>query len=110
MTAGLGRYDSIMAATKKTLKTCVNGHHYYRTPDCPSCPACERKLNPKSSYMAELVAPARRALSKEGIDSLLKLSRRTEREILNLHGMGASSIPKLKAALKTSGLKFKDES
>lgn len=31
----------------------------------------------------------------------------SEAEILELHGMGKTSIPKLKQALKSAGLKFK---
>jgi DNA-directed RNA polymerase alpha subunit len=52
--------------------------------------------------------PARRALIKEGIDSLLKLSRYRESEIVALHGLGQRSIPKLKNALKENGLAFKE--
>lgn len=61
----------------------------------------------KDDFMNELSAPARRALVNNGIKSLNDLSRYTEEEILKLHGMGPFSIPKLKAALKKSGLKFK---
>lgn len=62
---------------------------------------------PKDDFMRELSAPASRALASIGIKSLKDLSRYTEEEILKLHGMGPSSIPKLRAALKKSGLKFK---
>jgi DNA-directed RNA polymerase alpha subunit len=55
-----------------------------------------------------LVAPARRALENEGIKSLKALAQYSESEILELHGMGASSIPKLKQALKDEGLSFRD--
>ena len=36
-----------------------------------------------------------------------RLASHSEKEILNLHGMGPSSIPKLKAVLKQAGLSFK---
>jgi DNA-directed RNA polymerase alpha subunit len=54
-----------------------------------------------------LRAPARRALINAGIDSLLQLSKYSEADILQLHGMGKSSIPKLNDALKKAGLSFK---
>jgi hypothetical protein len=54
-----------------------------------------------------LAAPARRALENAGIKSLVQLSKRSEAEILKLHGMGPSSIPKLRKALQAEGLSFK---
>jgi uncharacterized protein YdhG (YjbR/CyaY superfamily) len=54
-----------------------------------------------------LVAPARRALEREGINTLLQLSKYSEGEILELHGMGPSTIPKLRSALKAKGLTFR---
>jgi len=38
---------------------------------------------------------------------LEKLASDNERDILRLHGMGPSPIPKLRRALQESGLKFK---
>jgi predicted RecB family nuclease len=90
------------------LKVCKNGHRYYKSSDCPTCPACELDRKPKSGFLSMLVAPARRALENEGIKSLKALAQYSESEILELHGMGASSIPKLKQALKDEGLSFRD--
>ena len=59
-------------------------------------------------FLSTLGAPARRALENEDIRSLKKLALYTEADILKLHGMGKSSIPKLKDALKSEGLKFKE--
>ena len=53
--------------------------------------------------------PAQRALASAGIDSLTKLSRYTEREILKLHGLGPASMPVLRAALKAKGITFRQE-
>jgi DNA-directed RNA polymerase alpha subunit len=92
----------------RILKSCTAGHQFYRSPDQPSCPVCEIKRKPKSDALPELAVPARRALIKEGIDSLLKLSRYRESEIVALHGLGQRSIPKLKNALKENGLAFKE--
>jgi hypothetical protein len=91
----------------RLLKTCTNGHQYYRSTDKPTCPVCAIKNQSKRDVLPELVAPARRALIKQGIVSLSKLSRYSEIEILALHGIGPSSMPKLKLALKESGLAFK---
>lgn len=67
----------------------------------------EAKAKPGDDFMSQLSAPAQRALVNIGIKSLKDLSRYTEEEILKLHGMGPSSVPKLKNALKKGGLKFK---
>jgi uncharacterized protein YdhG (YjbR/CyaY superfamily) len=55
-----------------------------------------------------LGAPAKRALENIGIKTLKQLSEYREAEILKLHGMGQSSLPKLRAALKAENLSFKD--
>jgi hypothetical protein len=98
-----------MAAAKKVLKTCSNGHRFYKSSDCPTCPVCETARQPEGGFLAELVAPARRALEREGITTLVMLSRHSENEILQLHGMGPSTIPKLRKALKENGLGFKEK-
>ncbi|HEY1063576.1 MAG TPA: RNA polymerase alpha subunit C-terminal domain-containing protein [Daejeonella sp.] len=90
-----------------TLKTCPKGHKFYKSSDCPVCPICEEERKPEDSFLALLGAPARRALENEGITSLEKLSAYSEKEILSLHGMGKSSLPKLNDALDKAGLTFK---
>jgi DNA-directed RNA polymerase alpha subunit len=59
-----------------------------------------------SGFLAVLSAPARRALEREGVKTLKQLSRYSEEDILQLHGVGPSSIPKLRRALKDEGLGF----
>jgi hypothetical protein len=93
----------------KTLRTCENGHRYYKSSDCPTCPICESEKAPKNGFLSLLVAPARRALENQAIDSLEKLALFSEEEILQIHGMGPSSIPKLREALKNKGLSFKEK-
>lgn len=56
-----------------------------------------------------LSAPARRALENKGIDTLEKLAEYSEQEILQLHGMGKTSIPKLLALLYNENLTFKNK-
>ena len=91
----------------KKLRTCNFGHQYYKSSDCNTCPQCEKENKPKEGFMSILSAPARRALQSHGIDSLEKLSNYSESEILSLHGMGKSSIPKLEKLLSELDLKFK---
>ncbi|NEU07499.1 hypothetical protein GZH53_04150 [Flavihumibacter sp. R14] len=59
------------------------------------------------SFLSLVYAPAKRALEKNGIDTLEKLAKFTEKEILQFHGIGKSAIPKLANALKAKGLSFK---
>lgn len=96
-----------MAATEKELRTRPNGHRYYKSSDCPACPACEQERKPDEGFLARLSAPARRALEHHGILTVLQLSAYSEKEILKLHGMGPASLPKLRASLQEAGLAFR---
>ena len=91
----------------KNERTCKQGHVYYKSSDCPTCPVCEKEKRPKQGFLAELSAPATRALESAGIKSLKQLSAYSEKEILKLHGMGPGSLPKLNHALQAAGLSFK---
>jgi predicted RecB family nuclease len=95
--------------SKANLKTCKKGHQYYKSSDCPTCPVCENERKPDNGFLAVVAAPARRALERAGILSLEELSKRSETEILQLHGMGPGSIPKLYQALKSKGLTFRKD-
>lgn len=90
------------------LKTCNKGHKYYKSSDCPACPICEEEHKPKDDFLSILGAPARRALENNGITTLEQLSKYTEKEILSLHGMGKSTIPKLQKLLSGNGLSFRN--
>jgi DNA-directed RNA polymerase alpha subunit len=92
-----------------TLKTCDKGHKFYKGSDCPTCPVCEAERKPKEGFLSLLSAPARRALENNGIFSLEGLATYSEKEILQFHGMGKSSLPKLKKALDKQGLSFKKD-
>ncbi|MBL7910416.1 MAG: RNA polymerase alpha subunit C-terminal domain-containing protein [Bacteroidia bacterium] len=91
---------------KKQLRTCSKGHTYYKSSDCPTCPICEEERKPENGFLSLLAAPARRALENAGIKTLAQLSKYSEAEILELHGMGPGSLPKLRAALKAKKLAF----
>jgi predicted RecB family nuclease len=99
-----------MTSPAKTLRTCSQGHKYYKSSDCPTCPICEQERKPDSGFLALLGAPARRALENRGIITLQKLSEFTQKEILSLHGMGPSTIPKLREALAAEDLSFRPKS
>jgi hypothetical protein len=92
---------------KKTLRICDKGHKFYKSSDCLTCPICEQQKKPKDSFLTLISAPARRALERENLTSLRSLSQISEKELLSLHGVGPSSIPKLKAALAAVDLSFK---
>lgn len=91
----------------KPLKICKKGHQFYKSSDCPTCPICEKERKPKDGFLSLIGAPARRALERENIKTLEDLAKWTEKEIIKLHGMGPSTIPKLKNALKEHHLSFK---
>ena len=89
------------------LRICSKGHKFYKSSDCPTCPICEKERKPGSGFLSFISAPSRRALERVDIDTILKLSKYSEKEILKLHGMGPASIPALKNALKENGLSFR---
>jgi len=91
-----------------TLRTCKNGHNYYKSSDCPTCPICEAEREIESDFLSKIGAPARRALERNDITSLERLSEYAESDILKLHGVGPSTIPKLRIALEEFGLSFKN--
>lgn len=93
----------------KKIKTCKNGHQYFKSSDCPTCPNCEEERKPKNIFLSNIGAPARRALEREGIATLEILSTYSEKENLSLHGMGKSTIPKLIDLMTKAGLLFKNE-
>jgi predicted RecB family nuclease len=98
-----------MPDSNKSLRTCSNGHKYYKSSDCPTCPVCEQERKPTDGFLSLLGAPARRALENNGIKTVKQLSEFTKADILKLHGMGPASMPKLQAALAAEGLSFKNK-
>ena len=97
---------SKLKTSSKNLRICSKGHEYYKSTDCPTCPICEKERKPGVGFFSLISAPARWALERENINSLLTLSKYTEQELLKLHGIGPASIPTLKNALKEKGLTF----
>ena len=93
----------------KTFRTCKNGHKYYKSSDCPTCPVCEAQRKPSDGFLSILSAPARRALEAKGITTPEQISAFSEKELLALHGLGPSTIPKLKTALAAKRLTLKND-
>ncbi|QOR67147.1 hypothetical protein IM538_03060 [Cytobacillus suaedae] len=91
---------------EKSLRVCEKGHRYYKSSDCPSCPTCDKENKPEGGFLSKLSSPARNALVHEGIDTLQKLSKYTEKEILKFHGIGPASLPIMRTSLE-EGLSFK---
>jgi hypothetical protein len=66
------------------------------------------KKSTASDLPAKLGAPAERALAGAGIKNLKQLTKFTETEIKQLHGVGPNAIGKLREALAERGLSFKN--
>ena len=56
--------------------------------------------------LPKLAAPAQRALASAGIQNLKQLSKLSEVEIKELHGIGPNALKSLRQALKAKGLAF----
>jgi hypothetical protein len=69
----------------------------------------EGKKKSSSDLPAKLGAPAERALAGAGIKNLKQLTKFSEAEIKQLHGVGPNAIGKLRQALAEKGLAFKDK-
>lgn len=92
---------------KSSLRTCSNGHSYYKSSDCPTCPICEKERKPTDGFLSRISAPARRAMEHAGISTIMQLATYSEKEIALLHGIGKTVIVKLKIELSQVGLSFK---
>lgn len=88
-------------------KVCSNGHVFYKSSDCLTCPVCEKKKKPSEGFLSKIGAPARRALEQEGISTLKQLSKYTEAQLLELHGIGKSAVKILLQELTANNLTFK---
>jgi DNA-directed RNA polymerase alpha subunit len=61
----------------------------------------------KEPFEIKLAAPALRALANAGISKLKELSRYSEKEIAELHGIGNNALMKIKEALNKKDISFK---
>lgn len=58
------------------------------------------------SPLPKIAAPAQRALDSMAVTNLEELSKHSENEIKNLHGMGPNALGKLKDAMAANNLTF----
>jgi hypothetical protein len=89
-------------------KDMSQGTHVPQDFRLPHVSVVRRRQCTKGGFLSRTGAPARRALERAGITAALELSAYTETQILQLHGMGPSTVPKLKKALQEAGLSFKE--
>jgi len=61
----------------------------------------------QQSDLPKLSAPAQRALAGAGIQNLKQLTKFSEAEIKQLHGIGPNALKQLRSALKAKGLSFR---
>ena len=59
--------------------------------------------------LPKLAQPAVRALASIGVSWLDELSRFTESEVKNLHGMGPNALKVLREAMVNANLKFAEQ-
>ncbi|MEG0925050.1 MAG: DNA-directed RNA polymerase subunit alpha C-terminal domain-containing protein [Chryseobacterium sp.] len=65
--------------------------------------------DPQEDFLHGVIAiPARKALKKEKIDSLEKLSDYSEKELLQLHGFGKNAMMRLKDHMKENHFFLKE--
>jgi len=93
-----------------TLRKCSRGHEYVKSKELPVCPLCwigyyRRKAG--SDFPEDLAAPALRALLTAKLIKLADLSKVTEKEVADLHGMGPKALGELKKVMKKQKLSFK---
>src|SRR5215208_3396285 len=63
----------------------------------------------KSDLPETLAAPAQRALAGAGIQNLKQLSKFSQIEIKQMHGIGPNALKQLQGALNDGGLSFAPE-
>jgi hypothetical protein len=101
-----------MEKKKVKLHKCSRGHEYPKSKEYPVCPICwigyyRRKAG--SDFPEDLAAPALRALLEAKLVTLTDLSKVTEKEVKDLHGMGPKALGELKKAMKKGKVAFKKE-
>ena len=90
-------------------KTCNRGHRFQKSSNCPVCPICWSsyyKQKSQSDFLKKLASPALRALLKAKIKNLTQLTKWSEKDLSELHGMGPKAIAQLKLAMNKHGLSF----
>jgi uncharacterized protein YdhG (YjbR/CyaY superfamily) len=88
------------------IKACYDPDHFFRlNQNVPP-----RGSNMENSDLPKIGAPAQRALQSIGITQLKQLTKVSEAELGQLHGMGAKALGILRETLKEKGLSLKADS
>jgi hypothetical protein len=61
------------------------------------------------SLLQKLAKPAQRAIQNEGITTLEQLSKYSEKEFLELHGIGKNTMLIVKQAMNENGMSFSNK-
>lgn len=69
--------------------------------------AKRKELKSNTPSLSKLAAPAQRALASIGVADLRQLSKFSEAEVAQLHGMGPNALNTLREAMKAQGFSFK---
>ena len=67
----------------------------------------QQQAEKEIDFLPWLSAPARGAVQNNGIKTLTDLSKYTEAEILQFHGIGKTAIPAIQKVLKEKGFNFR---
>jgi DNA-directed RNA polymerase alpha subunit len=65
-----------------------------------------KRNDQQQSDLPKLASPAQRALAGAGIKRLEQLTRLSENELRQLHGIGPNALKQLRQALSAKGLSF----
>jgi len=69
----------------------------------------KQQSTPVENDLPKLAAPAGRALAAAGVQRLKDLTKFSEAEVKNWHGIGPNALDQLRRALKENGLSFRIE-
>ena len=67
----------------------------------------KQQTRPVGNDIPKISAPAQRALTTAGVRQLKDLTKFSEAEVKNWHGIGPNALDKLRHALNENGLTFK---
>lgn len=91
-------------------KICTNGHTFEKTSDCPTCPICAKDelITAYKTGFPKIGSPAYFALKDKGI-ALSDLPKFTEKQLLQIHGIGPKAVRILRAYLQDNGQAFAEK-
>ena len=78
---------------------CENGHSFERISSCRVCPICAAGAYKDDEFLQQFSSPAQRALLRQSITSLEDVQKANLDDLSKLHGIGKSTINKIKQLL-----------